>query len=124
MNLHGLVSGVISAVNTLTPCTLAMSQGYAIASDGSQTPTYMTYQGVPCQIQALSYSDLQKVSGLNLQGTRRAVYLNGNWEGLNRAAIKGGDVLTMPDGTVWLVAMVSEHWPDWTKIIITQQNGS
>jgi hypothetical protein len=37
---------------------------------------------------------------------------------------KGGDLLTMPDGSVWLVAMVLEHWADWTSVAITLQDGS
>jgi hypothetical protein len=124
MNLHGIVTGYVNAVNLAVPCTMQMSTGYTIAGDGSQVPTYATYTDVPCQIQAASYGDIQKTSGLNIQGTRRSVYLNGDWQGLNRSAIKGGDILTMPDNTVWLVAMVLEHWPDWTKIAITLQNGS
>lgn len=124
MNLHAIVSGVIAAVNPTVFCTLQMSVGFSVAPDGSQVPQYATFANVPCQIQALSYQDLQHIDGLNIQGTRRAVYINGNWEGLNRATNKGGDLLTTPDGTVWLVAMVLEHWPDWTKVVVTQQDGA
>ncbi len=124
MNLHGIVTGYVNAVNPAVLCTMQMSTGYTIAADGSQVPSYATYIDVPCQIQAASYGDIQKTAGLNIQGTRRSVYINGNWQGLNRSEIKGGDIMTMPDGTVWLVAMVLEHWPDWTKVAVTLQNGS
>lgn len=130
MNLHGIVSGVITAVNPQVFCTLKVSAGYSKGSDLTQIPTYDTFYDVPAQVQALSYSDLMQISGLNIQGTRRAVYLSGNIEGLDRAALKGGDLLIMPDmpgfpgPTTWLVAQVLEHWPNFTKVACTLQNGS
>ena len=130
MNLHGIVAGAVAAVNPFTFCTLRQSTGYSIAPDGTQQPQYFDIPNVPVQVQALSYSDLMKLGGLNIEGTRRACYLNGNWEGVDRQAIKGGDLMVMPDlpgfpgPTYWLVAQVLEHWADWSKLAITLQNGS
>ena len=31
------------------------------------------------------------------------------------------DLITMADGTVWLVALVLENWPDWTCVAVTRQ---
>jgi len=76
----------------------------------------------PAQIQSLTYSDLMKMDGLNIQGQRRALYLNGRFDGVVRPALKGGDLVTFPDGTKWLVAMVLEYWPDWCKIAVTLQD--
>ncbi|MDR3534023.1 MAG: hypothetical protein P4L90_26085 [Rhodopila sp.] len=121
MNLHQIVSGAIGTVNPLVYATLRMSTGYTVGQDGTPEPAYADYHGIPAQIQALTYSDLQKISGLNIQGTRRAIYVNGKVEGLDRNSIKGGDLFTFPDGTMWLVAMVLEAWPDWTKVAVTQQ---
>lgn len=107
-----------------------MSTGYTIGPDGTQYPTYRDYVNVPVDMQALSYTDLMKISGLNIQGTRRKGYITGNWEGLNRPAQKGGDLLIMPSfpnfpgPTTWLIAMVSETWPDWCAVILTLQLGS
>lgn len=127
MNLHSIVSGAIGTINPFVLCQLQMSTGYNVQPDGTQTPNYATFADVPVQVQALTYTDLMKMSGLNIQGTRRAVYLNGNWEGLNRQEGKGGDILTMPDlpgfpgPTTWLVAQVLEWWADWCKLAITLQ---
>jgi hypothetical protein len=124
VNLHQIVAGAIGTVNPQVPCTIQQSTGYTIGADGTQAPTYTTVSGVPCQIQALTYSDLQKMQGLNIQGLRRAVYVNGNFNGVVRPALKGGDLITTPDGRIWLVAIALEQWPDWCKCAITLQNGS
>jgi hypothetical protein len=73
------------------------------------------------QVQALTYQDIRQIESLNLQGTRRAVYFDGPIYGLVRADKKGGDLVTMPDGTVWLVALVLEIWPGWSKAAVTRQ---
>ncbi len=62
------------------------------------------------QVQALTFRDLTQVSGLNLNGTRRGIYLSGDVEGLVRSQGKGGDLITFPDGSEWLVALVLEAW--------------
>ena len=130
MNLHGIASGAVGAINPQIMCVLRVSAGYNTAPDGRQTPNYGPAATVPVQVQALTYTDLMKLGGLNIEGTRRACYLNGTWEGVDRAAIKGGDLLTMPDlpsfpgPTAWLVAQVLEYWPDWSKLAITLQAGS
>lgn len=42
MNLHGIVSGQIGAVNPFVPLTLRHSTGTATSAAGRQTPTYAT----------------------------------------------------------------------------------
>lgn len=129
MNLLALTAG-IAAVNPQTICVWRISSGFNIAPDGTRTPNYIVVPNVPVQVQAMSYTDLQKVGGLNIEGTRRKIYMMGNPEGLDRQAIKGGDLVDMPDlpnfpgPTTWLVAMVLEHWPDWSAIAVTLQNRS
>ena len=134
MNLLRLTAGVISAVNPPITCTLQVSTGYTVAADFSQVPAYnLPPQTLPCQVQSLTSQDLRQLGGLNLQGTLRAIYLMGNIEGVDRAAIKGGDLFTMPSlpsfpgPTVWLVTQVLEHWDGatgWTKVAVVLQNGS
>lgn len=124
MNLHSIVSSAIGTVNPLVDCTLQLSAGYSIAGDFSQVPAYATVSPVPCQIQALTGRDLRQIDAVNLQGTMRAIYLNGTIEGVNRAAIKGGDIFTFPDGSTWLVTQPLENWPDWSKVAVTLQNPS
>ena len=116
------VSDAIGTVNPLVDCTLQTSAGYTLGSDFAQVPIYSTFYPVPCQIQALTARDLRQIDAINLQGTMRAIYLNGTIEGVNRAEIKGGDLFTFPDGTIWLVTQPLENWPDWSKVAVYQQN--
>lgn len=79
------------------------------------------------QVQALGYKDLQQVDGLNLNGTRRKIYLFGVSSGVVRSLQKGGDLLTDGNGDVWLVAMVLEQWQHgegWASVAVTLQDGS
>lgn len=127
MNLHAIASPAVGVVNPPVFCTLSVSTGYNTQPDGTQTPNYADYANIPVQVQALSYTDLMKLGALNIQGTRRAAYMNGNIEGIDRQAIKGGDLLTMPDlpgfpgPTTWLVAQVMEHFEGWSKLAIVLQ---
>ena len=129
MNLHGIVAPAIAAVNPFVTAMLKRSTGYTTAGDGTRSPTYADVPGVSVQVQALSYSDLQHLDGLNIQGVRRAVYLNGSALAVVRPLQTGGDLFvfpagTLPEGTTWLVAYVLEEWPDWYKVAITLQNGA
>lgn len=193
MNLHGIVAGVIAAVNPFVPVTVKVSTGDTEDDAGKRTPSYATpgaitasiaddlmtvsaissgklYPGqtiagagvaagtsiisqisgtpggigvyqvseeqtvssvamtttliVTAQIQALSFRDIAQMDGLNIEGTRRAIYFYGRIEGLVRPEGRGGDLVYFPDGTVWLVAIVLEQWPDWCKVAATLQNNA
>ena len=127
MNLHGIVSGYLSAVNPPITVTIQPSTGYATNADGSRVPTYGASQSVQAQRQALQYTDIVQMDGLNIQGTRCKLYLNGNWNGLVRADQKGGDLITLPDGSIWLVAVIAENWSEqdgWTCVLCTLQDNS
>lgn len=76
------------------------------------------------QLQPLSSSDIGQLDSLNIQGYQRAIYINGALNGLVRPKKKGGDLITTPDGQVWLTTMVLEQWPDWVKVAVTLQNGA
>lgn len=191
MNLHQVASGAIGTVNPFISLSIRVSTGSATEDDGSRTPSYAPAVTVSGQVQALTFRDIQQLDGLNLQGTRRAIYVNGRVEGLVRVQNSGGDLVTVPgaffqgsisgttlmvdkmtsgqlsvgdvvggsgvldsttisalgtgtggvgtyevdqdqeiaeeamtSGAVWLVALVLEHWPDWTKLAVTLQDGS
>lgn len=128
MNLHGIVSPYIGAVNPLIPAVLQISEGDITNPDGSRTPRYrIPTQDVIAQVQPLSSGDLRQIEGLNLQGYKRAIYLSGRLDGLVRVQNKGGDLVTISRGInsgVWLVAIVLEPYPDWVKVAATLQNDS
>lgn len=123
-----MVAGAIGSINPFVSATVSRSTGYTTAADGSRTPTYTTFT-ISTQVQALTYSDLDHLDGLNIQGVRRAIYLTGNVMAAVRVDQRGGDIITFPSGTlpegnVWLAAYVLEAWPDWVKVAISLQNGS
>ena len=113
--------------------TIRESAGYTTAADGKRTPLYAPAMPMFAQVQALQFRDLVQLDGLNLQGERRALYLNGNWQGVLRPEVKGGDLVPLPDGSagsngangsLWLIALVLENWwltDGWCKVAITRQ---
>lgn len=125
LNLHGMASGLISQVNPSIPASVQVSTGYAVGADGSPVPSYAAAVTVQAQVQPLSWRDLQQLDGLNLQGTRRAIYLYGRIDGIVRASSRGGDLITIARGPyagAYLVALVLEQFPDWCKCACTLQN--
>jgi hypothetical protein len=124
MNLHQIASGYISAVNPMLTVAVKRSTGYTTGNDGTRTPTYAPVVNMAAQVQALQYNDIIQLDGLNLTGERRAIYINGNWEGVIRADGRGGDIITFPDGSVWLVVFLFENWQSqdgWVKLAVTRQ---
>lgn len=128
MNLHAIVAPVIAAVNPNQQVTVQQSTGYTTAADGTRSPTYST-SVVPAQIQALTYGDIELMDGLNIAGLRRKLYLYGALNGLVRGLQKGGDLVTFPDGSVWLIAFVFEAYghgvqgsSGWCSVCCTLQD--
>ncbi len=127
MNLHQIASQYTSAVNPWITATIQVSTGFTTDANFIRVPSYAAPVSAQVQMQSLTYNDLKQIDGLNLQGERRAMYLNGGWDGIVRQDQKGGDLITLPNGTVWLVAMVLEDWSDlnnWVKLCVTRQNNS
>jgi hypothetical protein len=128
MNLHQFVAGAVGMVNPFVPVSIRASAGSTTGDDGIQTPAYATpIDGVPAQIQPMASRDLRQVEGLNLQGTLKAIYVNGELDGIVRVTLKGGDLVDFPDGSVWLVVQVVEGFnmsAGWTKAVICLQNGA
>ncbi len=127
MNLNNIVAPICAVINDWITLAIQPSQGYATNPDGSRTPVYGDTQYIPAQMQALQYNDLVQVSGLNLTGERRAIYINGDYQGVVRSSQEGGDLVTLPDGSVWLLVFQFENWHmtgGWVKFCITKQNGS
>ena len=130
MNLHAIVSGAIGTVNPQQTVTIRRSTGYVTNPDFSRTPTYSTFTA-PAQIQALTAGDLRQLDGINLGGAARAVYLYGSSNGPIRVTGEGGDLLTFPDGSTWIVRAPLEQWghgvdgtTGWVKVAVVLQDGS
>ena len=126
MNLHAIAGPIVSTVNPSIIVSIQMSTGYQTNADGTRTPTYAPAVAVLAQVQPETWRDIQQMDGLNLQGTRKSMYINGNTQGLIRVNVQGGDLVTFPDGSIWLVAQTLEDFnltAGWTKAAITLQNG-
>lgn len=119
MNLHGLASGYVSAVNPMIPVVVKQSTGFTVDANHNQVPTYTTISTAG-QVQPLSSTDLRLLERLNIQGVKQAVYLSGNFEGVFRVLGKGGDLITF-NGFTYLVTAVLERWPTWCKVGVTMQ---
>jgi hypothetical protein len=127
MNLHSIVRNYIGAVNPQLIASIQFSTGYTTNADGTQVPAYAPAVTRKVQAQALQFRDLMQVNGLNLNGTKLAMYIDGDIEGVDRPTKRGGDLITLPDGTIWLVVLVLENWSKsagWTKVAVVKQNGS
>jgi len=120
MNLHGIVSGAVGAVNPQTKAMLSVSAGYVTADDGTQVPAYLRPKAVLLQIQALTGADLKQLDSLNIQGSTQAVYVSGDVEGVVKPDNKGGDLLVF-NHQIWLTTAVLERWPDWVKVAVIRQ---
>jgi len=131
MNLLQITAGVVSAVNPMLGVTVRLSNGYTQDANFKRVPAFTDVPAM-AQVQALSFRDIQQIDGLNLNGSRKAIYVEGNIDGLVRPDKKGGDLIVFPDGTTWLVAMVLESWLNnrndgttgWVKVAATLQNGA
>jgi hypothetical protein len=143
LTVTAIASGVLQAGQALAGA-LPLVDGTAIVAQLTGTPGGLgTYrlnreQTVPsqamttalellAQIQPMGWRDLQLTEGLNLGGERRTMYANADINGVLRVELKGGDLVTLPSGQVWLVAQQLEGWSEtagWSKTAITLQNGS
>jgi hypothetical protein len=112
-------------VNPSISCTVRRSSGNTIAEDGTRVPSYEVFPGVVCQIQPLSNADIRRIGALNIQPNMKAIYVNGELDVLVRSAMKGGDLITQPNNTVWLVTQSLEDWDQsgWCKVSVVLQNG-
>jgi len=119
VNLHGLASGYVSAVNPMIPVVVKQSAGFTVDANHNQVPSYTTISTTG-QVQPLSSTDLRLLERMNIQGVKQAVYLSGNFEGVFRVLGKGGDLLVF-NGFTYLVTAVLERWPTWCKVGVTMQ---
>lgn len=127
MNLNMLVGPIVAAVNPWTTATYRQSAGPTTAPSGARAAAYLDPVDVLVQKQALTWKDLQQVQGLNLNGEQAAIYVDGDWQAVSRPRLRGGDLITLENGSVWLVVKVIENWFDkdgWAKVACTLQNNA
>ena len=121
MNLHRIVSGAISAVNPMQTAVIHRSTGYTTDDSGKQVPTYAPLKAITCQIQPMTYGDLMMIDGLNIQGVKKKIYVNGHLDAIIRSRREGGDLIEFRNGETYLIVQVLEHWPSWTSVVVVMQ---
>jgi hypothetical protein len=125
MNLHAVAGPIVSAVNPTVTASYQQSNGYSTSPSGKQVPAYFAAVSIQVQLQALTYKDLVQIDGLNLNGQAHGMYVSGDIQGIVRQQNKGGDLITLPDGSVWLVVHVLENWfstSGWAKCAVVRQS--
>lgn len=124
MNLHSIVSNLIGMVNPMQTATVQRSNGYTTDDSGRQVPTYAPLKIITCQIQSLTYTDLMQIDGLNIQGVKRKIYINGHLDAVIRSRREGGDLIILQNGETYLIVQILEHWPDWSSLAVVLQTDS
>ena len=140
LNVTNVAGGVLqvgqnlSDQGALSPGTLIT--GYGTGNGGIGTYTINQQQTVAGeimqtsmnalgQVQAVTGGDLRHTDALNLQGNNLVLYISLPLNGAVRAELKGGDLVILGDGSVWLVKQNLEPFfrtARWQKLLLTQQN--
>lgn len=101
---------------------------YRVSNSQNLTERPFTTQlVVPGQVQPIAWRDIQMMEGLNLQGTRKKIWLYRRFDGLIRPTNKGGDLITdLTNNDIYLVAQVDDQWDPnvWCSVFATLQNNS
>jgi len=123
MNLHAIAGPIAGIVSGTVNGLWQRNAGYATTPAGKRTPSYLDVPDTSMQVQALTGPELALVESLNIQGVKRAVYMNGDVKAVDRASGEGGDLLTF-NGAVWLVTVILETWDSsgWCRVAVTKQN--
>lgn len=119
MNLHGIASPVIGAVNPYKPLRITQSTGYTTNAAGHRTPTTKIIDTTG-QVQNTSARELQQLMGMGIEGDISMVWVVGNYGGVIRADRKGGDLFEI-GGKCYLAVQVMESWPDWCRVAVCLQ---
>lgn len=142
LNVSAVVSGILKPAQTITgagvaPNSMITAQlSGAVGGIGSYQLSQIQTVGaiamsstlaLLAQIQPMTKSDLMQIDGLNVNGDKKAIYLNGAIDGVVRVKLKGGDLIDLPDGQTWLVVQNLEGFDataGWTKAAMVLQDGS
>lgn len=122
MDMHAIVSPVVSAINPMTPATVSICTGYTTSAAGKQIPTYATATTVTVQAQELSTKELQHLNNLNLVGIMKKFYASVQLKAGDRDDGTGGDIVIWSNDT-WLIVRVVESFPqsNWCSAIGQKQ---
>ncbi len=121
--IRNIIRSGIQSINPDTPIVIVRIQGYTVAADGGQVPNELTPEPEMAQIQPIQTSDLEHINNYNSAKKYEDLWIEGNWNALNRAEETGGDLIYY-DGFEWLVHSIPEKWArgsNWTRVRVIQQ---
>lgn len=124
----GSGTGGIGTYTVNNPQTVT-SETIVANGTGDRVPNLNTITNVPMQFQALRGRELEHIDSLNVQGTVRAVHLYGDFQGVDRPGVNGGDLLLAPTNLTdqpldtWLVVWVMEAFEasGWCRVAVQLQ---
>lgn len=124
VNLRNIANKATRTINPNIPAIWKASMGYTTGMAGKTTPSYAADVQLIIQAQALTKKEIEHIDAMNLSPCDRAVYVNGQVNGIDRESQTGGDLLVF-EGRTWLVVAILEGWTTagWCKAALTQQNG-
>lgn len=121
MNVRDLANRMTRKVNPNTPGVILVAQKQVYDAEGVST---MQYEEVPCsvQVQPLDAGDIKTLDFMNIQGVEQSIFLNGNYEAIDRLNQTGGDLIRF-NGRTWKVVVVFARWPQagWCKLGVVGQ---
>lgn len=124
MNLRGIANAAIQPINQNISIVVRVPNGYTKdPATLRQTPAFIEQTALG-NVQALDGDDLKQISGLNMQGQIRAVYLYGAIAGLVRPDAQPSAELKFAHGGLsgtWGVFKVLETWQNWCKVAVVYQ---
>lgn len=124
MNLHNIVRVAINSINPDQNIVVKVFDGV----DNTGTWAKVTYktENAVAQVQPMNSEDIQFINNFNSSSIYKAMYIKGNWSGLNRVTESGGDLIEW-DNKIWYVVSVPEGWnatAGWTKVLVVAQTDS
>jgi hypothetical protein len=127
------VTGSGVSAGTLVTGQLSGTTGgaglYSLSQQQTVVPavTMGTDVTIVAQVQPQSGASLRHTDWLNLQGSFRELYANMPITAGVRMALKGGDLITLANGSVWLVMQVPEPFfstAGWQRCLMVLQDGA
>ncbi len=124
MSLHAIAATALAGLNPPQNAVWQSAQGYQTAADGSRTPLYAAPQTVSLTRQPATPSELSVRAGLDQTSTFSSFTLPVAARAASRPDQGGGDLLTLADGSLWLVVAVLEDWfaqSGWVRVLAERQ---
>ena len=122
LKLRSIANSMTVAVNENTEATIKISTGYTVTPDGTQVPSYESFNRV-LQLQSVPSSDLEYMGFANQQSLYMYAYGDDFFEILDRQDETGNAIVeTIKYGDnsiyVWQVVKNAEPWFDWSKALL------